>query len=57
MVNHLKCESKDCPNIPEFSIRYDVGSGPDQVLVLCRKHYESNEVFQRNIKKIKEIKN
>jgi len=52
----LICEGNGCKDIPEVSIRYDCGVGPDQVLLLCKKHYDSDPVFRKHIKKIEDIK-
>jgi len=52
----LICEGNGCKDKPELSIIYDSGVGPDQVLLLCKKHYDSNEVFRKHIKKIEKIK-
>ena len=50
------CEGKDCKETPKFSITYDVGVPPNQILILCDKHYNSNDVFHRNIIKIEDVK-
>jgi len=52
----LICEGKGCKEEPDVSVRYDCGVGLDQVLLLCEKHYNSNEVFRKHIKKIEKIK-
>lgn len=46
-----------CCNRPgKYEITYDCGPNPDQKLILCEFHYNLESVFQRNIKKIEEIK-
>jgi len=49
------CCFLNCKEIPNKSIIYDCGPNPNQELVICNKHYESNEVFRQFIKKIEEI--
>ena len=48
------CVGIDCKEKPKYEIIYDSGTH-DQNLVLCQKHYDSNPVFKKNIKKIQEL--
>ena len=50
------CSGEGCTNKPKYDIIFDCGV-EDQRLILCQQHYDSNPVFQKNIKKKDEIKN
>ena len=50
------CEGKGCKAEAELSLWYDCGVGPDQVLLLCQKHYDSDSIFGQHIRKIEKIK-
>jgi len=55
----IVCNGTGCKEKPIYDITYDAGTH-DQHLVLCQKHFQSNQIFKNNIKdrkKIKEIKN
>lgn len=46
---------KCCKRPGRYQIKYDCGRVPDQELILCEFHYNSDPVFQRNIKTMKEF--
>jgi len=53
MPGWVKC----CKRKATREITYDCGSGEEKGIILCNYHYDLDPAFQRNIKKIKEIKN
>ena len=48
---------KCCDRQAKYTIRYDCGPAGDQELNICAYHYNSHEVFRRNIKAMEEIGN
>lgn len=52
----MKCDGLNCNEKVKYSITYDTGSVSEpQVLKICLKHYQSNDVFQKHISKIIEL--
>ena len=49
-----KCSNSLCKKLPKWHLVYDAGIG-EQDLILCEFHYNSDKVFQRNIKTIEEV--
>lgn len=47
----IKC----CDNKTKYQIVYDIGLEKSEWL-LCKSHYDSDHVFQKNIKTITELK-
>jgi|APSaa5957512535_1039671.scaffolds.fasta_scaffold04896_5 hypothetical protein len=52
-----KCNGNNCKTPARYSVSYECGPSPSQKLTLCKKHFDSNSVFKKHIKTIKEIKN
>lgn len=50
------CDAKNCKDEAELLLKYDCGVGPEQILHLCQKHYDSNPIFKEHVNKIVEIK-
>ena len=53
-MDTLKCSKRLCKKLPKWNAVYDSGIG-EQNLILCEFHYNSDKVFQRNIKTIEEV--
>jgi len=45
-----KCQVKACQNAADFKIEYDVGDSSDQILSICKDHYESYDELENSEK-------